>query len=74
MRLRTDKMGEGFDRLERRSTAIRDLHLWAGIHDLMERWERIIEQDNRMGVLANSDKDGKPAPRHHGAAQRSPRA
>jgi len=55
-------MGEGFDRLERRLTAIRDLHLWAGIHDLMERWERIIEQDNRMGVLANSDKDGKPAP------------
>ena len=34
MRLRTDKMGEGFDRLERRLTAIRDLHLWAGIHDL----------------------------------------
>lgn len=28
----------------------------------MERWERIIEQDNSMGVLANSDKDGKPAP------------
>ena len=55
-----------FDRLERRSTAVRDLHLWAGIHDLMERWERIIEQDNRMGVLGNSDKDGKPATRHHG--------
>jgi hypothetical protein len=26
----------------------------------MEEWERIIEQDNRRGVLAGQDKDGRP--------------
>lgn len=29
---------------------------------LMERWERVIEEDNRQGVLAGLDKDGNPAP------------
>ncbi len=31
--------------------------------DLMESWERRMEQGNRKGVLAGLDKDGHPAPK-----------
>ena len=31
--------------------------------DLLESWERLVEEDNRKGLLASQDKDGHPAPR-----------
>lgn len=45
-----------FDRLFRRLNLIRDIGNKAG--PLMEHWERIIEADNREGVLAGTDKYG----------------
>lgn len=36
--------------------------LVAAMTDLMESWERIMEEGNRKGVLAGTDKDGISAP------------
>jgi hypothetical protein len=46
----------GLDRLIRRFRALGDLDA----SELMRSWERIIDEDNRKGVLAGTDKDGNP--------------
>ncbi len=48
------------ERLERRLNEIQGFMNEAG--PLMKHWERIIEEDNRQGVLSGTDKDGNPAP------------
>lgn len=60
LRFNSDDLREGFERLSRRLVAISTIADHAG--DLMEHWERVIEADNREGVLAGTDKDGGPAP------------
>lgn len=57
--LRLDDAIAGVERLQRRIMAIHNIGQYAG--PLMEHWERIIEADNRRGVLAGTDKDGNPA-------------
>jgi len=37
--------------------------LVAAVKELMESWERRLEEGNRKGVLAGLDKDGHPAPK-----------
>lgn len=58
LRFKTSELRDGFERLNRRLSAIANI----GDHarDLMEHWERIIEADNREGVLSGTDKDGNP--------------
>lgn len=46
----------GLDRLSRRFRALAD----PDATDLMVAFERIIDDDNRRGVLAGTDKDGQP--------------
>ncbi len=46
----------GLDRLTRRIRAMAE----PNAHPLMRRFERIIAEDNLKGVLAGTDKDGKP--------------
>ncbi len=60
LRFKADDALAGLERLASRLLAISHIADYAG--PLMERWERIIEQDNRQGVLAGQDKDGNPAP------------
>ena len=59
-RLKIDEAMEGLDLFRDRLLSIKHLPDYAG--PLMERWERIIEEDNREGVLLGQDKDGSPAP------------
>jgi len=58
--LRIDNALAGFERLRRRLVRIEHIADRAG--PLMEHWERVIEDDNREGVLAGTDKDGHAAP------------
>jgi hypothetical protein len=50
----------GIERLERRLREC--VGFMNEAKPLMEHWERIIEDQNRKGVLAGTDKDGDPAP------------
>ena len=61
LRLNTAMLRDGFERLNRRLMSISRIGDYAG--PLMERWERVIEADNRRGVLAGTDRYGHPAPR-----------
>jgi hypothetical protein len=46
----------GCDRIQRRLARIANIMDHAG--DLMEHWERLMEEGNRRGVLEGTDKDG----------------
>lgn len=48
----------GCERIQRRLEAITNVMDHAG--DLMEHWERLMEEGNRNGVLAGTDGDGNP--------------
>jgi hypothetical protein len=60
IRLNIDGVLQGFGNLNRRLEAIGSIRDDAG--DLMESWERIIEEDNRQGILAGTDRDGNHKP------------
>jgi hypothetical protein len=60
LRLKAEDALAGLERLARRLLTIASIADYAG--PLMEHWERLIEEDNRRGVLAGQDKDGNPAP------------
>jgi hypothetical protein len=48
----------GCERIQRRLAAIEHVMDHAG--DLMEHWERLMEEGNRRGILEGTDKDGNP--------------
>jgi hypothetical protein len=48
----------GCERIQRRLSEIAHVMDHAG--DLMEHWQRLMEEGNRKGVLAGTDKDGNP--------------
>ena len=54
------KVIAGFGRVQRKFVASYGFMALAG--DLMEHWERLVEVDNRNGVLSGIDKDDNPAP------------
>ncbi len=62
MRLNTDNE-RVFDRIRRHLSGTQRLSDHA--EPLMEYCERVIEEGNRKGVLAGTDKDGNPAPTLH---------
>jgi len=65
-----DQLEDGFERLNRRLTRIANLPDYA--EDLMLSWWRIMEADNREGVLAGTNKDGNPAPNEVPAGRHAP--
>lgn len=58
LRFNANDVSTGLGRLQSKLVAISHIADHAG--PLMERWERVIEADNRKGVLAGLDKDGNP--------------
>jgi len=58
LRFNAGDVSVGLGRLQGKLAAI--AHIADHASPLMQRWERVIEEDNRKGVLAGTDKDGNP--------------